>query len=133
MISHSEAQELHRLIGGPIETAADGYDGDLEVSAVMVPLKDLERARELAAVIVSDTDTDTDTDKYHWIGWESEEDEMVTDARPGTYWITICHPDGEEYAVIIHRTMGGKFPLDGDVAKGKEADAQRIVDALNRK
>jgi hypothetical protein len=56
MLSHKEAQELHRLIGAPIETAREGYDGDLEVSAVMVPVKDLERARELAALIVADTE-----------------------------------------------------------------------------
>lgn len=68
---------------------------------------------------------------YHWIGWESEEE--MEPGRPDTYFLTICHPDGEEYAVIFHRTFGGQFPLDGDLAKRKEADAQRIVDALNRK
>jgi len=66
---------------------------------------------------------------YHWLGWESEAD--FEPGRPDTYFLTICHPDGEEYAVIIHRTVDGQFPLDGEVAKGKEADAQRIVDALN--
>lgn len=67
---------------------------------------------------------------YHWLGWESEAD--FEPGRPDTYFLTICHPDGEEYAVIIHRTVDGQFPLDGDVAKRKEADAQRLVDALNR-
>lgn len=53
-LSLGEAQELHVLFGGPIETAHVDYDGDLEVVAVMVPVRDLERARELVAVIVSD-------------------------------------------------------------------------------
>lgn len=55
MLSHTEAQELHRLIGGPIETAHVDYDGDLEVVGVMVSVEDLRRARELVAIIVADT------------------------------------------------------------------------------
>jgi hypothetical protein len=58
MLTQDEAQELHRLLGGPIETARDGYTGPLDVSAVMVPLKDLERARELAALLVADLEPD---------------------------------------------------------------------------
>lgn len=68
---------------------------------------------------------------YGYTGWQSEEDEDVQDARPGVYWITIFGPDGEEDAVIIHRTVGGQFPLDGDLAKSKMERAAKIVAALN--
>lgn len=130
MISHSEAQELHQRLGGLIQTFEDAGMVDKGDA-----LPDLERARELAAVIVSDTepeepDTNEYPTAYHWLGWESEAD--FEPGRADTYFLTICHPDGEEMAVIIHRTVDGEFPLDGIVAKSKEADAQRIVDALNR-
>ncbi len=136
MLSHNEAQELHLLVGAPLELARQ--NGAFDPEEITVKAADLERARELAAVIVSDTDPDNGEDEaeefpevYHWLGWESEAD--FEPGRPDTYFLTICHPDGEEYAVIIHRTVGGQFPLDGGVAKRKEANAQAIVDALNRK
>jgi hypothetical protein len=69
--------------------------------------------------------------RYGWTDWQSEEEELGSDGRKGVYWIEIFDPQGEEYAVIVHRTVGGLFPLDGSVAKEKEARAQQIVDALN--
>ena len=49
----------------------------------------------------------------------------------------IAEEDGyyipDEIAVIVHRTCGGKYPLDGDLANQKRANAQMIVDALNAK
>lgn len=68
---------------------------------------------------------------YHWTGWESEED--YPPGRMGVYFLTIHTPDGDEYACILHRTEGEAYPLDGPIAKRKEANAQAIVDALNRK
>jgi hypothetical protein len=121
MISYGEAQELHECIGLGVEQVGDWREA-------------LDRALEIASVIVSDLEPEAETEdfpKAYWLGWESEDD--FEPGRPDTYFLTICHPDGEEYAVIVHRTFGGQFPLDGDVAKSKEADAQRIVDALNRK
>jgi hypothetical protein len=47
MISHTEAQELHELIGAALEVAPE------------LQKATLERARELAALIVSDTQDDT--------------------------------------------------------------------------
>ena len=65
-------------------------------------------------------------------GWRDfEEDEA--DEIPGKYILTIY--DGEpldEMAVIVHRVCEGKYPLDGELANRKRADAQRIVDALNK-
>ena len=66
---------------------------------------------------------------YDWTGWESEEEATDGPARPVTHFITI-REDGEELAVIIHRTCGGQYPLDGELAKSKEAVAERIVAAL---
>lgn len=48
-ISYEEAQELHLLVGGPLE-ASENHEG----SAVLVRLVDLERAREIVALIISD-------------------------------------------------------------------------------
>ena len=56
MISHDEAQELHLLVGGPLEVARQ--NGAFNPDEVVVKTADLERARELAALIVSDTDPD---------------------------------------------------------------------------
>lgn len=56
MISYTEAQELHLLIGGPIEVALDRYDiAGAKPDFVMVRVEELERARELVALIVTDT------------------------------------------------------------------------------
>jgi hypothetical protein len=132
MLSHQEAQELHLLVGAPLELARQ--NGAFDPEEVTVKASDLERARELAAILVSDTDPDNEPeDKFTWSDWQSEEEELGSDGRVGVYWIEISDPNGEEYACIIHRTVDGQFPLDGDIAKRKEADAQRIVDALNRK
>jgi len=63
-------------------------------------------------------------------GWEDFEEDESTDAIPDKYILTIeC--DGEEYASIVHRTVGGLYPIDGELANEKRAHAQRIVDALN--
>ena len=131
MLSHEEAQELHELVGGPLELARK--NGAFDPEYVTVKASELERARELAALLVSDTDPDKETEEYpaayHWLGWEAEED--FEPGRPDTYFLTICNPDGEEIAVIVHRTVDGQFPLDGELAKIKEREAQHIVDALN--
>lgn len=58
MISHKEAQELHLLIGGPLEVARQ--NGAFDPEYITVKASDLERARELAALIVSDTEPSTD-------------------------------------------------------------------------
>lgn len=50
---------------------------------------------------------------------------------PDTWYLTIRDEDGEEIAVICHRTVDGKYPIDGDVANRKRHNAQVIVDALN--
>lgn len=65
-------------------------------------------------------------------GWQDFELDESTDQIPDKYVLTIVDPDGEEMAVIVHRTVDGRFPLDGSVAKGKRRNAQLIVDALNK-
>ena len=75
-------------------------------------------------------DRDTHPPRYGWHGWAAETENENDDDREGVYYLTITD-DGEEMAVIVHRLVGGKFPLDGDVANGKVADAERIVAALN--
>lgn len=68
---------------------------------------------------------------YTWTGWEAEVDNDNDDDRVGVYYLTIRDPAGEEYAVIMHRTVGDRYPLDGDVAQEKVRRATRMVDALN--
>ena len=69
--------------------------------------------------------------EFGWYGWEAEPD-MTGDGSgdPDKYFITITK-GGEEYALIVHRTVGGKYPLDGDVAIQKTYQAEHIVNALN--
>lgn len=79
-----------------------------------------------------ETPTGVEPGQYGWIDFEH----METDEDPERFYIEIFSTDQngryeEEIAVICHRTVGGKFPLDGDVANGKREQAQRIVDALN--
>ena len=105
MLSHEEAQELHLLVGAPLELARK--NGAFDPEEVTVKASDLERARELAALLVSDSDPDNEPeDKFTWSDWQSEEDELGSDGRVGVYWIEISDPNGEEYAVIVHRTVG---------------------------
>lgn len=68
--------------------------------------------------------------RYRWWGWAAETDLDNDDDREGVYYLTIGD-DEDELAIIVHRTVGGKYPLDGDVANSKVVRAQRIVDALN--
>jgi hypothetical protein len=67
---------------------------------------------------------------YTWTGWDAETELHNADDREGVYYLTILK-DGEEHAIIIHRTVGGKYPLDGPVAVAKTARADQICDALN--
>jgi len=66
--------------------------------------------------------------QYRW--YDFEEDES-SDAIPDKYVLSIVNEDAEEVAVIVHRTVGGRYPLDGALASWKRENAQRIVDALN--
>ena len=63
---------------------------------------------------------------YQIFGWEDEDE-----GREGVHYLTIADGDGEEIAVIIHRICDGKYPLDGELAMAKFANAQHIVKALN--
>ena len=74
--------------------------------------------------------------KYGWFDWEEDEE------REGVYFLTIstlrydcgcCDAgcQGEEIAVIVHRTCGGRFPLTGEAAMAKVEQAKMIVAALN--
>ena len=67
-----------------------------------------------------------------WRDFESEP-ELTGDGSgdPDAWYLTICDEDGEEIAVIAHRTVGNKYPIDGDLANKKRRNAQVIVDALN--
>jgi hypothetical protein len=68
---------------------------------------------------------------YGWWGWQPETDNDNPDDREGVWYLTIVDPDGEEYAVIMHRTCNGKYPIDGELARRKVAQAKHIVAALN--
>jgi len=70
---------------------------------------------------------------YGWIDFDVDES---TDEVPDKYvlfigtWDTSGSYD-EEVAVMVHRTVGGMYPLDGEIANRKRRMAQRIVDLLN--
>lgn len=68
--------------------------------------------------------------QYGWHGWAAETENENDDDREDVYYLTITE-GGEEMAVIMHRLVGGKYPLDGEVANSKVRDAERIVAALN--
>ncbi|GIL25489.1 hypothetical protein [Actinocatenispora comari] len=61
------------------------------------------------------------------------EDDCSTDAIPDKYPLTINSPDGEELAVDVHRTCGGRYPLGGPTAEYNRHHAAMIRDALNRR
>lgn len=50
---------------------------------------------------------------------------------PDKQILTIATDDGEELAVIVHRTCHGGFPIDGPTANHKRALAEHIVTTLN--
>lgn len=64
-------------------------------------------------------------------GWYDFEADDSSDKIEDKFILTIHDPDGEEFATIVHRTAGGRFPLDGDLANQKRLNATRIVNALN--
>lgn len=68
--------------------------------------------------------------RYDWTDFEAETDLGNPDDREGVYYLTI-RDEGEELAILVHRTCGGRNPLDGKFAERRRRDAQRIVDALN--
>jgi hypothetical protein len=78
------------------------------------------------------------SDYYGWLDFEPEPDTTGDGSGdPDKFILTIAAGLGtimwpDELAVIVHRTCGGKYPLDGVVANEKRRTAQMIVDALNR-
>ncbi len=70
--------------------------------------------------------------RFTWWGWAEETDLDNDDDREDVWFLTIVD-SGEEMATIVHRTCGGRYPLEGPLGKSKEANAQLIVDALNEK
>lgn len=66
-----------------------------------------------------------------WIDFEPETD--TTGDGSGDldkYILTITNDAGDEVAVIVHRTCGGKYPLDGEVADRKRHNAKLIVQTM---
>lgn len=77
---------------------------------------------------------------YGYEDWQSEVEETDGDGREGVYFLTIGLYEtdegggeymAEEVASIIHRTVGGKYPLDGPEAEKRVENARKIVRALN--
>lgn len=73
----------------------------------------------------------TDTN-FLWFDFEPEPDGTGDGSGdPDKHILTIAYPDGEELAVIVHRTCDSDFPIDGPVARHKRALARHIVYALD--
>lgn len=89
---------------------------------------------QITAWAVEGVPGDEDLPQYDWVGWEAEP-ETTGDGSgdPEKHFLTIRDPSGEELALIVHRTVGGKFPLDGEVADEKITNADMIVSALNKR
>ena len=87
---------------------------------------------QITAWAVEGVPGDEESPQFDWVGWEAEP-EMTGDGSgdPEKHFLTIRDPAGEELALIVHRTVGGKFPLDGEVANEKITSADMIVAALN--
>ena len=67
------------------------------------------------------------TTRYDWIDFEEDDS---TDAVPDKF-VLIIRQDEAEFATIIHRTVGGKYPINGELAEQKRRNAELIVAALN--
>lgn len=68
--------------------------------------------------------------QYGYTDWQSEAG-TTPDGRKDMHYIEILDPDGEEVAVIVHRTEGGEYPLEGPVAVAKMMRAEKMVGVLN--
>lgn len=91
------------------------------------------RLGQITSWAVEGVPGDEESPQYDWVGWEDEPG-MTGDGSgdPEKHFLTIRDPGGEELALIVHRTVGGKYPLDGEVANEKITDADMIVAALNK-
>ena len=67
--------------------------------------------------------------RYTSTYWQHEAD--LPEGREGVYFLQILDPEGEEYAVVIHRTENGQFPIGGSLANEKLERANHICEALN--
>lgn len=67
--------------------------------------------------------------RYTSTYWQHEAD--LPEGREGVYFLQILDPEGEEYAVIIHQTWGGMYPIGGRISNEKLERANHICEALN--
>ena len=67
--------------------------------------------------------------RYTSTYWQHEAD--LPQGREGVYFLQILDPEGEEYAVIIHQTWDGMYPIGGKMANEKLERANHICEALN--
>ena len=74
--------------------------------------------------------------EYGWLDFEAEP--ALTgngEGDPETFFIIIGDWDrgafSDEVCVIVHRTCGGKYPIDGALANQKRRIAQQLVAMLN--
>lgn len=73
----------------------------------------------------------SDRPTYDWIDFEPEPDLTGDGEGDPDKHIILIREDGEEFATIVHRTCGGKYPLDGPTAEEKRRNAEHMIDALN--
>lgn len=89
---------------------------------------------ELGAIIATEGGCTVEqrgyTAQYGYTDWQREA-EVAADGRKDVHYIEILDPDGEELAVIVHRTEGGEYPLEGPVAVAKMMRAEKMVGVLN--
>lgn len=76
--------------------------------------------------------TDAGTPAFEWTDFEPESQTTGDGSGdPDKHILTILDPEGEEYATIVHRVCGGKYPIDGPLAEEKRQRAQHLVETLN--
>jgi hypothetical protein len=103
--SHTEAQELHRIIGGILESSR----GIGQYDTLQGYEEQLERALEIAAIHVSDTDTTARGIPAAYIPAQYDDGELIAHEA-----CAIAHGDVE---VMVQRsTVDGKMlvTIDGD-------------------
>lgn len=71
-------------------------------------------------------------DEFTWIDFEPEPDGTGDGSGdPNKHILTILDPDGDEFAIIVHR-VSAQFPLDGPVANEKRERAAWACNALSK-
>lgn len=86
-------------------------------------------ARDLLDLAIADAERKP---HYDFIDFEPEPDTTGDGSGDPDKYILTLRRNGEEYALIVHRTCDGLYPLNGPLARQKVHDAEILCETLNR-